>query len=57
MRDWPNDKYNNCGRAMSDLERFSKNEFMNGLQIQDIFVHQRGVFFLGPTCHKDGQGG
>lgn len=55
MIDWPNDKYNNYGRAMSDLERFSSNGLMNGLQIQDIFVFQRGVVFLRPTCHMMGK--
>lgn len=35
-----NDKYNDCGRAISNLERSSWNELLNVFQVQDAFSHQ-----------------
>lgn len=51
-----NDKSNDCGRAISDLENFSWNELLNALQYRHSFGSQGGHNFLGimgkrkPTC-------
>ena len=45
MTERPNDKSNDCGRAISDLERFSWNDLLNVFQIQDTYLHQGGPRF------------
>ena len=39
------DKSTDCGRAASDLERYSWNELLNMLQVQDTFLYQGGPRF------------
>ena len=39
------DKSKDCGRAISDLERFTWGELLNAFQVQDKFVHQGGPRF------------
>lgn len=41
----PQDKSNDCGRAISDLKRYTCNELLNTLQVNDSFVHQGGPKF------------
>lgn len=35
----PEDKSNDCGRAISELEQFTWNGFLNAFQIHDPFIH------------------
>lgn len=37
-----NDKSNDCGREISNQERFNWNELLMTFQIQDTFIHQGG---------------
>ena len=39
------DKSNDCGRAISDLEHFTWNELLNAFQVNDSFIHQGGPKF------------
>ena len=41
----PHDKSNDCGKDISNLERFTWNELLNFFQIKDIFIHQGGPRF------------
>ena len=45
MTERPQDKSNDCGRGISDLERFTWGELLNALQVQDTFIHQGGPRF------------
>lgn len=36
----PEDKSHDCGRLISDLERFSWNALKDALQIEDFFQHR-----------------
>jgi exonuclease III len=45
MTERPQDKSNDCGRAISDLERFTWNEFLNAFQVKDKFTYQGGPRF------------
>lgn len=45
MTERPEDKSNDRGRAISDLERFSWNQLLSTLQIQDTFIYQGGLRF------------
>jgi hypothetical protein len=36
----PQNKSNNCGRGISDLERYTWNKLLNIFQIKDTFIHQ-----------------
>ena len=40
MTERPQDKSNDYGRAISDLERFTWNELLNALQVNDKFIYQ-----------------
>lgn len=40
MTERPNDKSNDCGRTINDLEMFIWNDFLNGLQFHNSFVYQ-----------------
>ena len=48
------DKSNDCGKAISDLERCAWNELLNAFQINDASIHRRGPRFLG-TMGKRGR--
>ena len=39
------DKSIDCGRAISDLERYTWNELLYAFQIQDLFIYQWGPRF------------
>ena len=41
----PQNKSNDCGRGISDLERYTWNELLNAFQVQDSFIHQGGPRF------------
>lgn len=45
MTERPQDKSNDCERAISDLERFTWNELLNSFQVNDSFIHQGGSKF------------
>lgn len=45
MTERPQDKSNKCGRAISDLERFTWNELLNAFQVSDTFTHHGGPQF------------
>ena len=45
MTERPQDKSNDCGWAISDLERFTWNGLLNAFQIQDTYIHQGGPRF------------
>ena len=40
MTESPDDKLHGCGRIISDLERYTWKEFLNSLQVSDIFFQQ-----------------
>lgn len=42
MTERPEDKSNDCGRAICDLERYSWHELLDTLQVHDSFKHQGG---------------
>ena len=44
-RERPQDKSNDCGRNISDLERYTWSELLNAFQVQDAFIHQGGPRF------------
>lgn len=46
MTERPHDKSKDCGRSISDLERFTWNGLLIAFQIQDTFIHQGGPRFL-----------
>ena len=41
----PEDKLHDCERTISELERFTWNELLNFLQINDKYLHQGGPRF------------
>ena len=45
MTERPHDKSNDCGRAISDLERFTWNKWLNIFQVKDLFMYQGGPRF------------
>ena len=45
MTEWPQDKSNDCGRGINDMERFTWNELLNIFQVKDAFIHQGGPRF------------
>lgn len=47
------DKSKNCGRAISDLERFTCGELMNVFQVQDNFIHQGCLDSFGTMDNMD----
>lgn len=47
------DKLHDCGRAISDLERYTCKELLNSLQIIDKYVHQRGPIFSMDNILKE----
>lgn len=42
MIERPEDKSNDCGRTISDLERYSWHELLDTLQLHDSFCYQGG---------------
>ena len=45
MTERAQDKSNDCGRAISEVERLTWNGLLNSFQLQDAFIHQRGPRF------------
>lgn len=45
MTERPQDKSTDCGRAISDLKRYTWNELLNAFQVHDTFTHQGGPRF------------
>lgn len=45
MTERPQDQSRDCGRAISDLEKFTWNGLLSAFQIQDTFIHQGGPRF------------
>lgn len=45
MTERPEDKSQDCGRTISDLERFSWNALTDSLQVYDSFKHIGGPRF------------
>lgn len=45
MIERPQDKSNDCGRAISDLDRFTWNEFLSAFWIENTLIHQEGPRF------------
>ena len=45
MTEMAQDKSNNCGRAISKVERVTWNGLLNGFQLHDTFIHQGGPRF------------
>ena len=41
----PEDKSSDCGRAISELERFTWREVLHALQVRDIFTYKGGTVF------------
>ena len=52
MTERPEDKSNDCGRAISNLERYTWNELLNAFQATDYFVHQGGPRFSWDNGQK-----
>ena len=50
MIERPNDKSNNYGSAINDLERYNWNDLLMAIQIQDTFIHQRGPYVVMDQC-------
>lgn len=45
MTERPQDKSNDYGRDINDLERYTWNELLNAFQVEDTFIHQGGPRF------------
>ena len=45
MTERAQDKSNDCGRAISDVERFIWNDLSNSFQLHDAYIHQGGPRF------------
>jgi hypothetical protein len=45
MTERPEDKSHDCGRAISELERFTWRELLNSLQVEDKYLYQGGPRF------------
>jgi hypothetical protein len=52
MTERPEDKSHDCGRAISDLERFTWGELLNFLQIKNNYLHQGGPRFSWDNGQK-----
>lgn len=52
MTERPEDKSHDCGRTISDIERFSWNSLMNALQLHDSFLHKGGPRFTWDNQQK-----
>jgi endonuclease/exonuclease/phosphatase family metal-dependent hydrolase len=48
----PEDKSHDCGRAISDLERFTWGGLLNSLQVNDKYLHQGGLRFFWDNGQK-----
>ena len=42
MTERAQDKLNDCGRAISDVERFTWSGLLNSFQLHDVYIHQGG---------------
>ena len=45
MARMPQDKSNDCGRAISEVERSTWKKLLNAFQIHDSFAHEGGPLF------------
>lgn len=52
MTERPEDKSNDCERAISNLERLIWNELLNAFQVNDYFLHQGGPRFSWDNGQK-----
>ena len=52
MTERPEGKSNDCGRAISNLEKLTWNELLNAFQVNDMFVHQGGPRFSWDNGQK-----
>lgn len=50
------DKSNDCGRVISNLERFTWNELLNAFHVNNMFVHQGARGSHGTMDNKGKQG-
>ena len=47
------DKSNDCGRGISDLEKLTYNGLLNGFQVVDTFTYQGGHASHETTANKE----
>jgi hypothetical protein len=52
MTERPEDKSHDCGRAISELERFTWRELLNSLQVEDKYLYQGGPRFSWDNGQK-----